>query len=68
LRINLPREYVGVQAGVCAHPPVRLHDFRGISGGREDLCDQRVRIECDGCDELVELFGGALDYDWFAFL
>jgi hypothetical protein len=33
----------------------RLNDFQGISRRREDNCDQRIRVQCYGLDELLKL-------------
>ena len=37
------------------HPPVGFHDLLGVGGGGEDLGDERVRIQRDRRDELLEL-------------
>jgi hypothetical protein len=38
-------------------PTIRFDDFQRISRGHQNLCEQRIRIERDRCEQLVELFG-----------
>ncbi len=38
------------------HPPVRFHNLLRISSGGEHLRNQRIRIQCDRCYQLLQLF------------
>ena len=43
--------------GVLLEPLLELNDFEGIGGRGEGLGEERIGIECDGCDERVEFDG-----------
>jgi hypothetical protein len=39
------------------HPPFGFHDLDRVGGRRKNLRNQRVRIQGDRCDELIQLRG-----------
>src|SRR6266850_2475532 len=48
------------EVGVTLDPAVRLDNFSRISGSSENLCNERVRVQGDGGDELLQLLRGLL--------
>jgi hypothetical protein len=57
LRIDRLGERICLQAGISLDPPVCFRDLRRIGRGRQDLRNQRVRVQCDRCYQLVQIFG-----------
>src|SRR6267378_4112083 len=57
LLIDSLGKLLALQIGVLLHPTLRFHDLNRIRGGREDLRNQRVRIERDGRHQLLQLLG-----------
>ena len=53
-------QFVPLQVLVLLDPAVRHHQFQGIGGGDEDLGKERIRVQCDGCQHLVQLLLGEL--------
>jgi hypothetical protein len=49
-----------LQSRIGLQPPVRFDNLLGKGAGREDLRDQRVRVERNGRHELLQLFGRLL--------
>jgi hypothetical protein len=55
LFIDFLGELLSRKPGMLLHPPVRFHNLLGISRGCEDLRHQSIRMQGDGCDELLQL-------------
>ena len=54
--VYLTGEAVALEVGVLLQPILRLDDFVRISCGCQDLRDQRVRVQSDRGNELLQLF------------
>ena len=57
LLLHLLRNGVALDLRMLLGPARGLHDLERIGRGHEDLRQQRVRIQRDGCDDLLQLFG-----------
>src|SRR4029077_14088219 len=64
---GVPRSFVDFlcqlftfEVGATLYPAVRLDNFSWISGSSEDLCNERVRVQGDRRDELLQLLRGLL--------
>jgi hypothetical protein len=47
---------LSLEIGVLLQPPVRFYDLVGIGSGRKNLRNQRIWIQRDRRDQLLELF------------
>src|SRR5271166_6594587 len=58
-RLGIDRlgEGISLQIGMLLQPPVRFDDLRRISRRGQDLRDQRIRIQRDRRDQLLQLLG-----------
>jgi hypothetical protein len=54
LRLQGPGQRLAFQGLVRLGPAIRLHHLQGIRGRHQDLRHQRVRIQRDGRDELLD--------------
>ena len=58
LHVGLGGDGVGRSVAHGLAPAISLGDLRGVCRGGENLSEQRVRIECDGGNELLDLILG----------
>src|ERR1700728_2201493 len=56
LVIYFMAELFALQIGMLLHPAVGFHNLVGIGSRGEDLCHQRIRIQCDRSYQLLQLF------------
>src|ERR1700722_5660943 len=56
LRVDFFAELFALKIAMLLQPPVCFHNLIGIGRRCEDLCHQRIGIQCDRRDELLQLF------------
>jgi hypothetical protein len=56
LLIYFITELFAFEIGMLLQPAVGFHNLVGIGSSGEDLCYQRIRIQCDRRYQLLQLF------------
>jgi hypothetical protein len=56
LLINFLAELFALEIGMLLQPSVGFHNLVWIGSSRQDLCYQRIRIQCDRRYQLLQLF------------